>query len=132
MLYILYNDLLENSLYTVIEKCYLWFYHSYIVQSYCCLIIYSDRKSNNHTINNNNNDDIIVRISVREEDDSRENLSKKENENRENEEDRILSDSLKEAEKEDKNVFINRKICWDNSVSNKLIDKLYKYLLIII
>ena len=36
---------------------------------------------------------------------------------------------MKEAEKEDENVLINKETHWDDSADDELIDKLYKYLL---
>ena len=127
-----HNDSLESSLYAVVEQCCLWSHCFCVAQNYHCLITHSDRKSSDCIINRNDNDDVIIRVDIREED-SRENLIKEEDEDREDrEEDRVLLSSLKEAEREDKSVLISRKICWDNSVSDESINKLYQYLLAII
>ena len=102
----------------------MWDYH--------CLITHSDEKSSDCIINSDNNNDVITEVSA-EEEDSRENLIREENKDREDkEEDRVLLSNLKEAEREDKSVFISREICWDNSIDNRSINKLYKYLLAII
>ena len=99
----------------------MWDYH--------CLITHSDEKNSGCIINRDDNDDVIVRVSA-EEGDSREDLSREGDEDREDrEEDRVLFSSLKEAEREDESVFINREICWGNNTDDELIDELYKHLL---
>ena len=123
MLYVLCDNLLESSSCAVIEEYHLWSHHSYIVWSCDCLIIYSDRKSDDHTINNSDDNDVVIKVSIREEEDNRENIIREENKNRKNrKKDRILSDSLKEVEREKNIVLINRKICWDNSTDNESIN----------
>ena len=129
MLYVLCSDLLKSCLCAVIKQCCLWSHCFCVIQSYHCLITHSDRKNDDCTINRDNNDNVIIRVST-EEGDSREDLTEEEDEDREDEEeDEILSDNLKEAEREDESVFIDKKTHWDNSAGDKLIDKLYKYLL---
>ena len=82
------------------------------MQSCDCLIIYSDRKSSDCIINSDNNNDVVAEISIREKENSKDNITEKKNENRRNKEkDKILSDNLKETEEEENIIFINREIC---------------------
>ena len=123
MLYILCNNSLKSFLCAVIEKCCFWSHHSCIMWDCDYLIIHNNRKNDSYIINSDNNDDVITEVSIREEENSEENLIRKKNKDRKNKEkNEILSDNLKEAEKEENIIFINRKICWDNSVSDKLIN----------
>ena len=132
MLYILHSDSLKSSLCAVVEQCCLWSHCSCIVWDYHCLITHSDRKSSDCIINSDNNDDVITEVDT-EEEDSRENLIREEDKDRENrEEDRILLSSLKEGREEDKSVLISRETHWDDNISDELIDELYKYLLVTI
>ena len=132
MSHILHSDLLKSCLHAVVEQHCLWSHHSCVVWDYHCLITHSDEKNSGCIINRDDNDDVIVRVSA-EEGDSREDLSREGDEDREDrEEDRVLFSSLKEAEREDKSVLISRETHWDNSTDNESIDELYKHLLAII
>ena len=123
MLHVLCSDFLESSLHTVIEKHCLWSHYSCVMQSCDCLITHSDKKSSNCTINNNNDDDVVAEISVRREENSRENIIRKENKDRrDRKENEILFSSLKETEKEENVILINKEICWDNSTDSESIN----------
>ena len=88
-----------------------------------CLIIYSDRKSDDHTIDSSDDNNVIAEVSIRKEENSRKNITEEKNKDRKNkEENRIFFSSLKKAEREENIIFINREICWDNSIDNESIN----------
>ena len=93
------------------------------MQNCNCLITHSDEKSSSYAINSSDNNDVIIRVSIREEEDSRENIIKKKDKDRKNEkEDRVLSDNLKEAKEEENIISVNKKTHWDNSINDESIN----------